>query len=205
MRFTPPLRRLGLVPILCALLLALPAPGHRVAAQEELPAVPLDSLSPGRPQVSPGGAFLRAVVLPGWGHAAIGSYTRGAVYFAAEAATAFGLVRTRLRLSEAEDRLALQESFRRETLIRDGVTDPEELQTALDEDEVLSDLRGLVSARQQQQEDWAALGIFLVLLSGADAYVSAHLQDFPTPLDLNVTPLPGGRAELSVGVRLPLR
>ena len=194
-------RHLAAIPGFLALLLVPPC----LAAQEELPTVSVDSLALGGGGVSPGGAFLRAVLLPGWGHASIGSYNRGAVYFAAEAATAFGLVKTRLRLSEARERLLLQEAFRRESLIRQGVTDPDELTTALEEDEVLQDLRGLVDAREQQQEDWAAVGIFLLLLSGADAYVSAHLKDFPTPLELNAASMGDGRMELSIGVQIPRR
>lgn len=205
MSIVPSLRSVRLLTAGLGLLIAgffAATPG---AGQEELTAVPVDSLGLGGPGVSPGGAFLRAVLLPGWGHASIGSYNRGAVYFAAEAATAFGLVKTRLRLSEARERLDLQRAFRRETLLRTGITDPEELAAALEEDEGLQELRGLVEARRQQQEDWAALGIFLLLLSGADAYVSAHLKDFPTPLELNAASAGGGRMELSVGVRLPLR
>lgn len=190
--------RLASVAVVLALLLL---PGG-APAQQELPAVPVDSLALGGEAVSPGGAFLRAILVPGWGHASIGSYNRAAVYFAAETATVFGLVRTRLRLSEARERLDLQEDFRRTTLIRDGVP-PDSLRLRLDEDEVLDDLRGLVEARQQQQEDWAALGIFLLLLSGADAYVSAHLKDFPTPLELDAAATPDGRMELKVGVTIP--
>ena len=51
---------------------------------------------------------------------------------------------------------------------------------------------------KQQFEDWLALGIFTVLLGGADALVSAHLQDFP---DVTLTPTDdGGRMELRVSV-----
>lgn len=205
MRIVPFPRSFRLLAAIFGLLIGAilaPAPA---TGQQGLTAVPVDSLALGAPGVSPGGAFLRAVLLPGWGHASIGSYNRGAVYFAAEAATAFGLVKTRLRLSEARERLDLQRAFRRETLLRSGITDAEELATALEEDEGLQELRGLVEARQQQQEDWAALGIFLLLLSGADAYVSAHLKDFPTPLELEAASAGGGRMELSVAVKLPLR
>jgi len=62
-----------------------------------------------------------------------------------------------------------------------------------------------VASREDQQEDWAALGIFLLFFAGADAFVSAHLADFPTPITIDAAPLPGGRVEVSVGVALPNR
>ena len=153
---------------------------------------------------SPGGAFLRAVLLPGWGHASIGSYTRGAFYFAAEATTGILLARTLRRLARAEDALALAEQGRTEALLSSG-TPADSVRALLDEDETLDGERGLVESRSKQIEDWVALGAFLVFLSGADAFVSAHLQDFPAPLsaDVRILPAPGGSAaqlEVRVGV-----
>ncbi len=173
-------------------------------AQQELPAVPLDSLElRDGSGASPGGAFLRAVLLPGWGHAAIGSYNRGAFYFTAQAGTAFGYLKTQLRLGEARDRRDLQRSVLTRRLEREGVTDPDEIEAALEEDEGFQEVAGLVEARQQQQEDWVALGIFLLFLGGADAFVSAHLQDFPDPLELQIRAADTGAAELTIRVPLP--
>jgi hypothetical protein len=42
-----------------------------------------------------------------------------------------------------------------------------------------------------------------MLLSGVDAYVSAHLQHFPVPLTLDAEPLGNGRMEVSLGISLP--
>jgi len=199
-------RRLALASLL-GLGLALPTTG---VAQEAAPVrEPVEDAAPDSlvapSEVSPSGAFLRAVLLPGWGHASIGSYTRGGFYFAAEVTTGWGLLRTHVRLSEALDRIAFREDVIRAELAALGVEDADEIQAALEGDEVLEDLSDLVASREDQQEDWAALGIFLLFLAGADAFVSAHLADFPVPIDLNATPLPGGRLELSVGVRLPNR
>ncbi|MGH7607709.1 MAG: hypothetical protein ACREME_10235, partial [Gemmatimonadales bacterium] len=44
--------------------------------------------------------------------------------------------------------------------------------------------------KRQEVEDWLVLWIFNHLFSGAEAYVSAHLQDFPA--DLEVRAFPGG-------------
>ena len=62
---------------------------------------------------SPTGAFLRALAVPGWGHAAIGSYGRGAFYAAVQSGTAYALIRTSLRLSEARERASLREQVLR--------------------------------------------------------------------------------------------
>lgn len=181
------------------LLLPLALPVHAQQAAPQTDSVPV------RPAgtVTPTGAFLRAALVPGWGHAAIGSYHRGAFYAVTEGATAWTLLRTRRRFSEAGERARFREDVLRATLATEGVTDPAAVQARLDADPTLRDLNGLVEARRQQREDWTAVAIFLVLLSGVDAFVSAHLQDFPAPLDLNAQPVGNGRLELSVGVRLP--
>lgn len=155
-----------------------------------------------RHRVSPTGAFLRAALIPGWGHAAIGSRTRAGFYFVFEATSAYGILRTRSRIAEAEERLAFHERRVRTELLAAGVTDETEIEQALEDDATVEDLRALRESRLQQREDWVALGIFLLFLSGADAYVSAHLQEFPTPLELDATAAEGGRME--VGLRIPV-
>ena len=52
--------------------------------------------------------------------------------------------------------------------------------------------------KRQEVQDWLVLWIFNHLFSGAEAYVSAHLRDFPP--DLKVRAFPGG-----IGVTIPLR
>ncbi len=152
---------------------------------------------------SPGGAFLRAVVVPGWGHASIGAYRRGAFYFVLESATGWSLAKAIERVHEARGRIRFREELLRSQYATAGVLDADTVQARLDADETLQDLTALESARRQQREDWTAIGIFLVFLSGADAYVSAHLQHFPAPIEINATPVGNGRVDLSVGVKLP--
>jgi len=53
-------------------------------------------------------------------------------------------------------------------------------------------------AKRQEVQDWLVLWVFNHLFSGAEAYVSAHLQDFPA--DLKIQAYPRG-----IGIRLPLR
>lgn len=54
-----------------------------------------------------------------------------------------------------------------------------------------------VSSKRQEVQDWAVLWAFNHLFSGAEAFVSAHLIDFPK--DLKIQAVPGG-----VGVSIPL-
>jgi hypothetical protein len=54
-----------------------------------------------------------------------------------------------------------------------------------------------VPSKRQQIQDWIVLWSFNHLFAGAEAFVSAHLMDFPKELKLRVTP---GR----IGVSVPL-
>ena len=51
--------------------------------------------------------------------------------------------------------------------------------------------------KRQEVQDWLVLWIFNHLFSGAEAYVSAHLRDFPP--DLKIRAFPGG-----IGVSIPV-
>lgn len=54
-----------------------------------------------------------------------------------------------------------------------------------------------VHSKRQEVQDWLVLWGFNHLFSGAEAFVAAHLRDFPK--DLKLRAVPGG-----VGVSLPL-
>jgi hypothetical protein len=54
-----------------------------------------------------------------------------------------------------------------------------------------------VELKKQEVQDWAVLWVFNHLFAGAEAYVSAHLRDFPP--DLKIRAFPGG-----IGVTLPI-
>ena len=55
-----------------------------------------------RPPLTPGGAFIRSLVIPGWAQAELGAKTRGAFYFLAEAFSILMVARTQIRLSHTE-------------------------------------------------------------------------------------------------------
>jgi len=44
------------------------------------------------------------------------------------------------------------------------------------------------TGKRQEKEDWLTLLVFNHLFSGAEAFVSAHLQDFPEDLHFRVSP-----------------
>ena len=131
-------------------------------------------------RVSPRGAFLRSLVLPGWGQAVVGAPGRGGVYFALESGTLWMLFRTRARLNDARAE---------ERLLRDsGILGPDAS-------------FGLVSAREEQQQDWLVLAIFWLFFAGADAFVAAQLRDF----DQHIGVLPEPDGALRIEASVPLR
>ena len=151
--------------------------------------------------ISPSGAFLRGALIPGWGHTASGSLTRGAFYFSMEALAGWMVFKTQQRLGVAQDQAALWEERVTAELMAQGITEFEALDAALQGNEQVARFRGLVDARKEQREDWLAVAIFTLLLSGVDAFVSAHLGDFPEPLTVEGDP-EGGTVE--VAFRVPV-
>lgn len=198
-------RRLWLAALIGAIAATAPGPVSPVQAQEEVAApdpVVGDSLAPDSipPGVSPPGAFLRGAIIPGWGHMATGSLTRGAFYFGWETLTGWMIFKSHRRMGAARRRATLWEDQLTARLLGEGVA-PEEVDAQLENDPELRRLRGLADARGEQREDWLAVGIFTMLLSGVDAFVSTHLQDFPEPLTVEGDPITG---TVEVSVRLPV-
>jgi len=150
-------------------------------------------------QITPGDAFVRALLLPGWGHASIGEYTRGGFYFLTETAAGWMMVRTLSRLGAAKGVRDMRRADAVAALNAQGVTDSRLISAAVAADPLVVASVDLVEARSQQFEDWLALGVFLVFLSGIDAFVSAHLRDFPEPVRFDL-----GQSGFSVGLSLPL-
>jgi hypothetical protein len=163
---------------------------------------------------SPGGAFLRSVLVPGWGQAAYGAYFRGGIYFAAEYGSWYMLLKTISRLGEARDIERWRVGVVRDSIMA-AIAEDEEVARAyserpggleaavgqeIDEHASVVDIRKLVNARKEQREDWIVLTLFWMLASGVDAFVNAHLSDFPARV--NAEPRPDGRLDL--GVSLPV-
>lgn len=164
--------------------------------------------------ITPRGAFIRSMVVPGWGQSAFGSYFRGGIYFAGWAANWFMIFRNEVRLDEARFRfdmrldqieaMLLAESTNPDSLRAAMERDPSILEAAVDADDgpgnTGSNLRNVVNSREQQREDWIAWAIFWVLASGIDGYVTAHLSDFPADIEVRRN----ADRSVSMGLRVPL-
>lgn len=198
-----------------ALLLALPHGGQGQVRPDSLAApVPLAGglagFAGGEPAeerpvegISPRGALLRSFLIPGWGQAATGSPGRGGFYLLAEAGSIWMLTKTAGHLSFATSVRRTVERETEQRLLAAGIR-PDSIPLLMDGDEGVVSARSLEESRRQQREDWLALGLFVLLLGGVDAFVSAHLQDFPEPL--TVEPVAGETGmRLEVGVSIPWR
>lgn len=143
-------------------------------------------------EITPGGAFLRSLILPGWGHAATGAHFRGAFYVAAQSGAVWMLTKSMAQHREAGRFRAAEVHAARERFRTSGVVRPDSLRILAERDPGVEAWDELIEARSQQVEDWASLAIFLVLLGATDAFVAGHLMDHPEPLSMDVAPLPGG-------------
>ena len=152
---------------------------------------------------TPGGAFLRSLVLPGWGQAASGAYSRAVFYVVMESSSAYMLVKTQKTLEDARDRVTFREGVVTRRANDAGIVDPDSIQAFVDADESVADARALEEGRAQQREDWLAFGLFMLLLSGADAFVSAHLSDFPEALTVEARSTTDGSPAVEIKVGLP--
>ncbi len=112
--------------------------------------------------IRPMAAFLRSLLVPGWGQAATGRHVTGALFATWEGVAAM------MTLKAQSERNYLKETH-----------------------------SANLSAKRQEVQDWIVLWVFNHLFSGAEAFVSAHLQDFPK--DLKLRAFPGG-----VAISLPV-
>ena len=113
--------------------------------------------------IRPMGAFWRSLLVPGWGQAATGRHTTGAVFVAWEGVTA-------MMTLKAQQEANYMKQIGSEANLK---------------------------LKRQEVQDWLVLWVFNHVFAGAEAYVSAHLQDFPP--DLRVRAFPNG-----IGISVPL-
>ena len=114
---------------MAALTVSLLVPSGHAWAQGVPAAVDTTRTAP-----SPAGAFLRGVLIPGWGHTVSGSLSRGAFYFGVESASGWMLYKTMRKLGAVRDRVDFWETRVRDRLAAEGVTDPALIAEALDAD-----------------------------------------------------------------------
>ncbi|HEY8469563.1 MAG TPA: DUF5683 domain-containing protein [Longimicrobiales bacterium] len=211
---TRALRLVG--PLLLLLTCIAPAAAQVRAAADSVPAAaqaPVADAAPpadsaGSPRtLSPRGAFIRSLLVPGWGQAYAGSYLRGGIYFAAQTGSWYMLLKTLARLDEARSierrrvakvRQELLDRAQEDPDLQQRYSDPAALEEDIANDPRVQSIRRLVSAREEQREDWIAQTIFWTFASAADAYVNAHLADFPATIAAE--PRPDGGVEFRVSV-----
>ncbi len=153
------------------------------------------------PQVTPGGAFVRSMALPGWGHAATGAHFRGAFYVSAQSGAVWMLSKSLAAHREARRFRSQELRAVRESLQASGISDPDSLRVLANGDPRVEEWDELIESRSNQVEDWVAASLFILLLQATDAFVAAHLMDHPEPLTMTVAPHPTGGWD--VGVRWP--
>lgn len=157
-------------------------------------------------------ALIKSLIVPGWGQFSVGAHVRGSIYFAIGATSWAMLGKTIHKLGEAKDMAGAREDFvvdsLRTAMLTDSVlagqlADTAAFNEAVASDSTLADNRGLVNARRQQRQDWIAYTLFFTFLNGLDAYVAAHLTDFPGELD--VERRADGSISIGIGVALGAR
>ena len=135
---------------------------------------------PSRP-ISPGGAFLQSLLLPGRGQLTLGKKNAARFYIAVEALGIGMTVHSMRRLREAKRLVGDSTAVEWEVDPVSGDSIPIRFEPGRFTPE-------RVNARRTHVEDWVALIIFNHLLSAADAYVAANLWDFPARVSLRARP-----------------
>ncbi len=141
--------------------------------------------------VTPRGAFLRSLVLPGWGHVAAGAHGRAAFYVAAQGGSGWMLAKSLERRRSANRFRASEMRLVEDEIRAAGVSRPDSVRLLAMADPRVERWEELVEVRSDQVEDWIALSVFLALLGATDALVAAHMADTPEPLSIRI--LPEGR------------
>ena len=155
-----------------------------VSAQIPLPTPPVPTGDPADtvtvdpfrfpPPISPAGALLRSMLLPGWGQSILRRRGTGAAFVLWEGISLTMTLKSRHQLSY--------------------------LRSVESEDDIESQER--VTSKEQEVEDWAILLAFNHLMAGVESYVAALLWDFPEELDVRAF-RDGDRVGLGFAVGLP--
>ncbi len=175
------------------------------AAQADSAGARVDTLVVPRSAVSPGGAFRRSLIVPGWGQLHVGKPVRAVVAAGVVAGLATGIVlangryvRMRhayLYVSREDANPAIPDSTNEYVQYFDTWQDA----GALPASAVRSRRDGARRLR-----DLSVLGTALgYVLQALDAYVAAHLLDFDVGEDLSIRPVPNGEGvSASLTVRI---
>jgi hypothetical protein len=201
-------RRVATLVFFFTLALALPAR----AQQAPQPVQPDTAAQDSAKGLSPRSAFIRSLIIPGWGQWSVGAKKRAGVFFVLQSASYFMLGKTLHKLSyahEVESDLidqvgdSLRTEMATDTALNRILSDPDSFRIRVDNSEPVLDIRRLIGSREEQRQDWIAYTIFLTLASGVDAFVAAHLADFPATI--STRPGPAGGMNIQLSVPIPRR
>jgi hypothetical protein len=156
---------------------------------------------------SPRGAFLRSLAVPGWGQLHVGAPRRAAVFIGLQATSYAMLAQSIRRLDSirqdeimrmAPVRDSILVAARTDTALARRIEDPFVLDELIGTNPNVASARALVRARTQHRQDWIAYTIAFTMASAMDAYVAAHLANFPAAIEAE--PRPGGGVSLQFSV-----
>jgi hypothetical protein len=196
-------RRLSLGTIVASLCLSLasvpvPGPGAALLAQqapimwsEATVDLTPPALRQSEPPITTRAAFVRGLLIPGWGHVGTESYFRGGVFVAAQTSAWWMIWKSMSQRNEARRLRETEVSIAEDRMRARGIMDPDSVSFLAEQDPALERWDLLLERRDEQVEDWIFLSAFLALLGAVDAFVAAHLWDFPEALALGVGPAPG--------------
>ena len=151
----------------------------------------------------PGKALMRSMLLPGWGQFSVGAVKRGAFFVLAQGSSYYMLAKTHSRLNDAKDKETAQRQFARDSILGMQNPDTVNLEARIDSVDSVVARHSLVVSRERQMQDWITYTIFFTLASGVDAFVAAHLADFP--VEVGTEPQMNGRTDIKFTVPLPQR
>jgi len=186
----------------------------RAARDTTSPAAARDTTAPDtagpRLRVSPGTAFYRSLIIPGWGQASAGAYKRAAVWVVLQGTSDAMLAVTLHRLSLATsawnrnvaDTVALLLQHPDSLRGQDSLLITNRPLWHAQHDTLVSGW-SLVRSRRKQREDRIFQAVFFTLVGGLDAFINAQLSDFPA--GVGVEPKGEGRYQLTVSVPWPRR
>lgn len=195
--------------LLAVFAVVLPARAQQAPVPVQPQPVAEDTVRSG---ISPGSAFFRSVLIPGWGQFSAGAKTRGVIFVALQASSYFMLGKTLSKIADARDvqdeRIAFESDSLRvkmaaDTALSRKLSEPEAFDSAVNATASVVDIQKLIDSRKEQRQDWIAYTIFFTLASGVDAFVAAHLSDFPATI--TTRPAPTGGMNIQVGIPFPRR
>ncbi|MFL5578070.1 MAG: DUF5683 domain-containing protein [Gemmatimonadaceae bacterium] len=165
-----------------------PAPGDTVRRRPARTrrGAPVDTLadSLSRPPISPKRAFLYSFVVPGLGQDRLRRRKAEALFATVELGAWF-------MIGKSQNDLRIARAHKKDSVF---VRNDPPVPPSIDSVAVFSPdpLAARIKARRLHVEDWIAVVIFNHLISGADAFVAAHLWDVPAQVSLR--PMPRGVA-----------